>query len=59
MRGLLSRRVDKRQRGSAMLSIDQEIGIQRQHGMPIMDFRHATLSAPFWISSKTASCAFG
>jgi hypothetical protein len=33
--------VDERQRRSAMFSIDQEIGIQRQDGMPIMDFGHA------------------
>jgi hypothetical protein len=38
--GLLWRRVDERQRRSAMFSIDQEIGIQRQDGMTIMDFRH-------------------
>ena len=38
--GLPCRRVDERQRGSAVFSIDQEIGIQRQDGMPIMDFRH-------------------
>jgi hypothetical protein len=30
--GLLCRRVDERQRRSAMFSIDQEIGIQRQDG---------------------------
>ena len=34
------RRVDERQRRPAMLSIDQEIGVERQDGMPIMDFRH-------------------
>ena len=38
--GLLCRREDERQRRSAMFSIDQEIGVQRQDGMPIMDFRH-------------------
>jgi hypothetical protein len=38
---LLCCRVDERQQRSAMFSIDQEIGIQRQDGVPIMDFRHA------------------
>jgi hypothetical protein len=37
----ISARIDKRKRKPAVFSVDREIGIQRQDGVPFMDFRHA------------------
>ena len=37
---LVVRRVNERERDAAMFAIDREIGIERQYGVPLIDFGH-------------------
>jgi hypothetical protein len=38
---LLRRRVNERKRVTAALAIDQEIGIEREHGVPVVELGHS------------------